>query len=154
MVQIFPNIMIDVPSLPGLKSLPSLSPSSQLKKLTAEKCSLESLPTDFFHFQLEDVNFDENKGEEWKMWWCWLSLLLQVMITIYMLIYHPSISGLKSLPSPSPSSHLKKLTARECSLESLPSDFFHFQLEEVNFFGNKGEEWRMSQCVNVSMKTI
>ena len=58
------DMLIDVPSFSGLKSLPSPSPSSHLKKLTMEKSSLESLPPDFFHFQLEEVNFNENKGEE------------------------------------------------------------------------------------------
>ena len=63
-----------------------------------------------------------------------------MLITIDMLIDVSSFSGIKSLPSPSPLSKLKKLTAKECSLESLPSDLFHFQLAEADLSGNKGEE--------------
>ena len=63
-----------------------------------------------------------------------------LMTTIIIMIDGPLFSGLKSLPSPFPSSKLKKVTAKECSLESLPSDLFHFQLEEVDFQGNKGED--------------
>ena len=63
-----------------------------------------------------------------------------MLITIDMLIDMSSFSGIKSLPSPSLSSKFKKLTAKECSLESVALDLFHFQLEEADLSGNKGEE--------------
>ena len=49
--------------LSGLKELPSLAPGSRLKKLDAYGCDIQSLPADLFHFCLEEVNLNDNKGE-------------------------------------------------------------------------------------------
>ena len=49
--------------LSELKELPSLVPGSPLKKLSAWNCDIQSLPADLFHFRLEEVNLNDNKGE-------------------------------------------------------------------------------------------
>ena len=48
-------------------------------------------------------------------------------------------SGLTSLPLLSSSSHLKKLDARDCDIQSLPHNLFHHKLEEIDVNGNKGD---------------
>ena len=74
-----------------------------------------------------------------------IMMMMMMMIMIMMMMINlqihvlSSILGLKTLPSFSPSSQLKRLMAKDWSIESLPEDFFHFQLEEVNLDGNKGK---------------
>ena len=50
-------------SYKGLKSLPALSPASNLKLLRAYNCNLQSLPGNLFHYQLERAHLYGNKGE-------------------------------------------------------------------------------------------
>ena len=50
-------------SLIGLKILPSLVPGSPLRELDARDCDIQSVPHNLFHYNLEDVNLSNNKGE-------------------------------------------------------------------------------------------
>ena len=47
--------------------------------------------------------------------------------------------GLRILPFHSAPSCLKKLVAQNCDIESLPDNLFHYNWEEVDLMGNKGE---------------
>ena len=49
------------------------------------------------------------------------------------------ILGLKLLPPLSASSCLKKLVAENCDIQSLPDNLFHYNWEEIDLRGNKGE---------------
>ena len=49
-----------------LTSLPPLTPSSALKKLTVVDCGIKTLPENLFYHQLEEVNLSRNSGKEMK----------------------------------------------------------------------------------------
>ena len=54
-----------------------------------------------------------------------------------MFSWFPGLTSLQAIP---PTSPLKKLSVRYCSITSLPNNLFFIGLEEADFSGNEGEE--------------
>ena len=134
-----------------MTSLPPLSPSSCLKKLDTSGCNIQSLPHNLFHHKLEKIDLEGNKGDYddnddhdddkdddmTKMMMMIMIMSQKPAFTHFPLSWY---SGLTSLPLLSPSSCLKKLNAEECNIQSLPHNLFHYKLEELNLFLNKGKD--------------
>ena len=58
---------------------------------------------------------------------------------VYLALFLLCLIGLKTLPSLVPGSPLRKLDARNCDIQTVPHNLFHYNLEDVYLTNNKGE---------------